>query len=181
MTTRQHIQVDLWPESIDEFVALRDRIAQTPFGGAAAMVLAMLSYTENEELGRQCLTAAVDQSRLEQGLDGYKGWRLRTPEMRRIQERIRGKGHILRSYIQGATPENGYRPPPPPWVFEVSDNPYSGDLASGTYKVFVASSGAASPRPVTLKRNNRGLWKASEWSSLTLGVREAERTIDDDL
>ena len=49
-------------------------------------------------------------------------------------------------------------------------NPYSGDASEGRLKVFVASSGAASPRPVTLQRNNRGLWKAVEWSSLTLGV-----------
>ncbi len=41
--------------------------------------------------------------------------------------------------------------------------------------------GAATPRPVTLKRNDRGVWKAYEWSSLLVGVRPPVLKIEDDL
>ena len=48
-------------------------------------------------------------------------------------------------------------------------------------KVFVWSSGADSPRPLTLIKNNRGLWKATNWSSLTVGIRPPAAPLDDDL
>jgi hypothetical protein len=89
-----------------------------------------------------------------------------------IRSQVGGQGYRLRSYVEGATPENGYRLPEPPYRVICSANPYSGDLESGEFKVFVASSGADSPRPVTVRRGEDGLWRASEWSSLLLGVRE---------
>ena len=48
-------------------------------------------------------------------------------------------------------------------------------------KLFVFSSGADSPRPVTVKKNNRGLWKATSYSSLDVGVRPPIVIVDDDL
>ncbi len=174
-----NVQIDALPQTIDEFITLRNNIAQTPFGGAAMMVLALLAYAQNKELGRQCLTATVDRGRLIEGDDGYKGWQLNRADMRRIQDRI--KPYMPRSYIQGAAPENGYQLLPPPYIIKCSDNPYSGDIEAGAYKVFVACSGAATPRPVSLKRNNRGYWKADNWSSLTVGMVAPVHHTDDDL
>jgi hypothetical protein len=94
---------------------------------------------------------------------------------------IEKQAYVPRSYVKGTTPENGYQLPAPPYVFEFSDTPYSGDVDAGTYKVFVACSGAASPRPVTVRRNNRGIWKAYEWSSLVVGVQAPAREVDDDV
>jgi hypothetical protein len=85
------------------------------------------------------------------------------------------------SYISGATPENGYDIGVPPFVVTCTDGPYSGDASTGAYKVFVASSGAASPRPVTLQINDKGIWKASEWSSLISGVQPPVVQESDDL
>ena len=145
------------------------------------MVLAFLAYVEDKALGQQCLTVAVDRERLQEGSKGYKGWQLSNGDLQRVQFQVQGKSYLPRSYIEGAMPENGYTLAGPPYVVTCSDNPYSGDINSGTYKVFVTCSGANSPRPITLKRNNRGFWKASEWSSLLVGVEAPAQTIDDDL
>ena len=181
MTSPQVVRIDSLPQSIDEFVALRDQIARTPEGGAAMMVVALLLYAGDEDIGQQCLTAAVDRERLEESAAGYKGWRLRPAELRRIRSQVKAKAYVLKSYVQGATPANRYRVPAPPYVLESSSNPYSGDPASGMYKVFISSSGASSPRPVTVRKNNRGLWKAYEWSSIIVGVMPPAQGIDDDL
>lgn len=181
MTVQQTIQINALPQSIEEFVALRNKVAETPEGGATMMVVALLAYAEDEQLGQQCLTVAVDRGRLQEGAKGYKGWQLRNTDLQRIRTQLRGSAYLPKSYIQGATPENGYQLPAPPYSFDLSGNPYSGDPSTGTYKTFIASSGAASPRPVTMKRNDRGIWKASEWSSLVVGVQAPEQETSDDL
>jgi hypothetical protein len=181
MASIQPVQVDRLPESIEDFVALRDAVAKTPQGGAAMMVVALLAFAEDEALGQQCLTVAVDRGRLQEGPDGYKGWQLRKSDMRRIGEQVARQSYLPKAYIKGATPENGYTLPAPPYIIEFSDNPYSGDPASGTYRVFVACSGAASPRPTTLKRNDKGIWKVFEWSSLVVGVQAPAAQVEDNL
>jgi hypothetical protein len=181
MVLPEHVQIGQLPQSAEEFITLRDQIATTPHGGAAAMVTALLLYAADEQLGLQCLTIAVDRDRLEAGTTGYRGWQLRRREMQRIETQIKAGPHIPRSYIHGATPENGYMLPALPYVLAFSDNPYSGDPDSGTYKLFVSCSGASSPRPVTVKRNDRGIWKAHEWSSLISGVKAPARSTEDDL
>jgi len=181
MSSLPSVQVNHIPQSIEEFVAVRDQVAQTPQGGAAVMALALLLYAQDETLGRQCLAVAVDRERLQEGPKGYKGWELRVADSQLIHSQVAGRAYMLCSYIKGATPENGYELGSAPYEFEFSDNPYSGDVESGQYKVFAHTSGAAHPRPVTVRRNNRGLWKAYEWSSLLMGVIKPARQIDDDL
>jgi hypothetical protein len=166
---------------VEEFVALRNRTAKAPQGGAAMMVVALHAYTEDEDLGRQCLTVAVDRGRLAEGSGGYRNWQLAKRALRRIQTQLSAQPYLPRSYFAGSTPENGYELGDPPYVLAFSENPYSGDPASGVYKVFVVCSGAPSPRPVAVKINNRGIWKADSWSSLITGVRRPVQSIDDDL
>jgi hypothetical protein len=45
--------------------------------------------------------------------------------------------HLPRSHFQGATPENGYQLPPPPYVCRFSYNPYSGEADGDGFKAFV--------------------------------------------
>jgi hypothetical protein len=179
MTTQ--VSIHQLPQSIEEFVALRNQVAQTPAGGAAIMIVALHVYAGDPALGQQCLTIAVDRGRLEEAADGYKGWRLRRSDMQRIARQIQNQPYLPCSYIQGAAPENGYTLPEPPYSMCFATNPYSGDPDSGTFKVFVACSGAASARPVTLKRNDHGLWKASEWSTLIVGIQAPRQVQEDDL
>lgn len=177
------ITVPALPATLDEFLAFRDAVAQTPQGGAAVMVVALWLYAQapDDPLGEQALTIAVDRSRLREDPDGYKGWGLGPRDRDHVARQMRTHPHAPRSYVQGTDPALGYRLPDPPFQIRLSKNPYSGDVDAGPYKVFVACSGADSPRPVTLQRNNRGLWKAVEWSSLTMGVKPPASTMDDDL
>src|SRR5689334_10082814 len=117
--------------------------------------------------------------------------------------RVRDHPHIAPSYIVGTHTANGYVLPPAPWVVRVDlqlSNPHSVKQdnrvrsyfdafpLSGMvqYKLFIACSGASSPRyvarspicrgsyersrPITLARNDAGIWKVDEWSSVQVGV-----------
>jgi hypothetical protein len=183
MVTYPHLSLNEIPTSLPAFIALRDQLAQTPEGGAVIIVLALYLYAHapESELGQHALIIAVDRSRLRETTDGYQGWGLLAIDFQRIQRQLRDYPWIPRSYILGTDPQNGYRVSDPPFQFEISNNVHSGDPALGVYKVFVRSSGAASPRPVTLKRNNRGLWKAREYSSLLMGLVPPKKSVDDDL
>ena len=172
MRSLPSVTIGQLPRTVAAFLALQDEIARTPQGGAAMMVLALLLYAGDVSVGHGCLAVAVDADRLSEGDQGYEGWQLRGRQRQLIRTQIGGQPHIPRSYIQGTSPENGYQLPPLPYELAFTDNPHSGEIASGTYKVFVASSGAASPRPVMLHRDATGIWKACEWSSLLVGVRD---------
>jgi hypothetical protein len=171
VTSLPSVQIEKLPQSVDEFVALRDRVARTPQGGAAMMIVALLLYAQERDLGAPCLAAAIDPGRLEAGAGGYQGMRLHRLDHSRVEMQLDAQPYLPRSYIRGATPDNGYRLPAPPYTLDFSANPYSGDPASGTTKVFVACAGADSPRPVTVRRGAHGLWQAQEWSSLVVGIR----------
>ena len=181
MTTTLPVEIGHLPQSIEEFVALRDRIADTAQGGAAVMVVALLIYAKDQVLGEQALTVAVDRERLQEAADGYRGWQVRKRPLQLIQRQILDSPHIPRSYFLGTSPERGYRLPESPLRIEWRSGPYSGDVDDSAYKVYVTSSGAASARPVTLHRNQRGFWKAYEWSSLLLGVRPPSEREPDEL
>ncbi len=165
------VEIEHLPQSVEEFVALRDRLARTPEGGAAMMVVALLLYAESEALGGPCLAVAAESSRLQEGPNGHRGWELCSTDLNLIRSQIGQRPYIVRSYLDGATPENGYALRGGSCILHISRNAYSGAEESGRCKVFVACSGADSPRPVMLARNDLGIWKAAEWSSLLVGVR----------
>lgn len=176
MAVLPSVSIDILPEKLEDFVALRDRVAVTPQGGAAVLVAALLLYVRDRDLGLQCLSAIMTHERLSEGHGGYDGRRVRTADAQHVAGQFKKQTYLPASYIKGATPANGYELPAPPYVVECSGNPYSGDLESGTYKVFVECSGASTPRPVTLKRDQQGLWKAHEWSTLTVGIQRPATT-----
>jgi hypothetical protein len=180
--SRQIVVPEL-PKTLDDFIALRDDLAVTPEGGAAMMVLALAVYAADPKarFGQDALVIAADHSRLTPKSDGYKGWNLTVRDQQHIERQMASKPWGPRSYFAGTSPGNGYRLPEPPYRFELSRNLYSGDEAEGRVKLFVATSGASRPRPVSVQRNNRGLWKALEWSSLTVGVEPPAMETDDDL
>jgi hypothetical protein len=183
MATDPLMTVNEIPSTLPAFLALRDKLAQTPEGGAVLMVLALYLYAHapESELALAALTICVDRSRLREVSDGYKGWGILAIDLQRIQRQLRDNPWVPQSYFAGTESQFGYKLSDPPYHFEMTTNPYSGDLEVGVYKVFVRSSGAASPRPVTLKKNNRGIWKAVEWSSLLMGVESPKKSLDDDL
>ncbi len=83
-----------------------------------------------------------------------------------IRDRLKDRGYIIRSYLKGTSPDNNYTPAKP-YVVEISENSYSRD-EEGYVKLFLKSSGADSPRPITLrKKASTGQWFVWQISILT--------------
>ncbi|MEQ9366701.1 MAG: hypothetical protein RIF32_20850 [Leptospirales bacterium] len=174
----ESIEVAAMPEDTGSFVALRDQLADTPEGGAAIFVLAMMKFVENPELGEKFLTIALTRDNLKKSAKGYKGYRP-GDSLQYHLNRLRKLEHLPGSYVVGSSPKDGYATQAP-YRFEFSRNKYS-EKGPRDIKVFVACSGAASPRPVRLKRNDQGVWKVFEASSLFVGVAAPVTDDGDDI
>lgn len=156
------------PADVDAFLAVRDRVATTPFGGAATLALAMLAWSQDPARGLPWLAAAIDASHLVDGPDGLQGRQPSPAVLRNLRDRLGDKPHVVRSYFVGTSPEAGYALPP---TLAVRVREQIRDVGPEEAKVFVWSSGADTPRPMRLRRSPRGWWKAVEWSSLEVGIR----------
>ena len=177
LISAQTVTVDKMPANVDEFLELRNNIATTPEGGASVFLVALKTYVENPDLGNQFLVIAVDRGSLQEG-DTYKGFSLGKSSMQLIKNQMAKNNKIPNSYIQGSTPENGYSVKGP-YEYKYKSNPYSGDPEKGLYKIFVFCSGADSARPISLKKNDKGIWKANNWSSVLVGIKK--EPVSDDL
>lgn len=177
------ITLDKLPTNIEEFLEMRNKISNTPEGGATTMIVALILYSQNAELGISCLTIAVDKSRLSKTTknEGYKGYIVSKNDLNLIQSQIKRAPYVPFSYIKGTKVDDGYKLPKGKLVFDYSTNAYSGDEKSGEIKLFIPSSGADSARPLRVKKNDAGVWKSSEWSSLIVGIRAPKVDDDDDL
>jgi hypothetical protein len=163
--------VESMPESVEDFVRLRDSLARTAAGSAACMALALLVYARDSETGEACLASMADESRLRESADGFQGRELGNRDLRLIEDQLRGRPWLAASYVKGTSPETGYEFGAGPLSFDVRPDPLSPEDPQDREKVFIVSSGADSPRPLTLQRDGQGIWRAVEWSSLLVGVR----------
>lgn len=167
----KEITISKIPGTPEEFVQMRDALATSPEGGAAILIAALMAFSVNRDLGMACLTIALDADNLTKGnaykgfqpagnfnyhlgrMDGYKRWPF-----------------LAFAYVKGGTPNDGYAVKnTPPFIVVTSRNKFSGDEASGKVKVFVDVVGFR-PRPISLRKNANGHWKALELSSMWLDV-----------
>ena len=176
----QTITINQQPKTVEEFIKIRNEIATTPYGGGAMFVLALKIFTEDNELGIKCLIASITLSRLSNSNDFYKGYDILRTDLSRINSQLKYHLYLPKSYIDGSNPENAYNVKLP-YIINLKSNPYSGSMADEKFKVFIKCSGADSPRPITLEKNNKGLWKAKEWSSIIVGIRKPVKIINDDI
>lgn len=179
-TIEHTIPIGPLPTTIEEYITIRDQIAYTPEGGAAAFVLALACYAQDPTQGLPYITISITMNLLDTDPNGYKGRRPRLAILQNLRDRLHdAKAHIPRSYFQGTSPENAYTLPEGSLSVRIREQRDStqGDRA----KVFVYSTGADSPRSVSLLRNDKGIWKATEWSSLEVGVRAPVSSQSDDL
>ncbi|MCR9143002.1 MAG: hypothetical protein NXI24_12180 [bacterium] len=174
----QSIEIEALPDDPKSFVELRNELAGTPEGGAAIFILAMMKFVEDPEVGEKFMTIALDRGNLKKSAKGYKGYRPGNSLQYHLN-RLRKLTHLPASYVAGTSPQNGYAAAAP-YRFEFSRNKYS-EIKPTRIKVFVACSGASSPRPVTLRRNDRGVWKVAEASSLFVGVAAPVSDDGDDI
>ncbi len=161
------ITVDKLPSSTEEFITFRDKMATTPEGGAVAFIVASMLYSQNPSMGRECVIIQTDMSQLQQSNSGYKGFDLTSSNNFQLKQ-IDSRKHIPFSYVQGTTNENGYQLPGGAMKFKIERTM---DAGPNMIKVFVWSTGADSARPITLKKNDKGIWKPVEFSSIMVAVR----------
>jgi hypothetical protein len=165
----KEIEISSIPTSAEEFVVLRDRLATTPEGGAAATVAALLAFSKSPEVGLQCLTLILDQRNVGNGTV-IKGHAPIGAIMYHV-DRISGYDmwpYLAYAYLKGAKAESNYAVSAP-FKVVTSRQRNSGSDSSGQVKVYLECDGFR-PRPISLHRNDKGIWKAYEMSSLFLNV-----------
>ncbi len=172
-------QIPRIPSTIDDFTSIRDGLANSPEGGAAVFILAMMLYAKDKTLGMQALTIAMDRNNLREEMTGYKGFALSRSYDYHLGN-FSKKPYWANAYIDGTSPDNGYALGSAPYTLQIGRNS-SSEQANGVIKVFVKCSGADSPRPIALKANDKGIWKVSECSSMFLDMRAPDSKISDDL
>lgn len=174
LTERTPVSFSSEPSTIEEFKSIQAATATTPEGGVAILVLAISLYGKNPELGRKAVVLSVISKNRQKsnkptaidgvdlgGSDSYLLGQLDKYKM------------LPNGYWKGSEPSNGYTPSFPLTV-ETFTNPYSGEESSGRIKLFVATKGASSYRPVTVEKDSDGLWRAKEMSSLYVGMMPAK-------
>lgn len=138
MNKNEVITFDTLPKNVAELEPIAQDCFGSPFKMAALAVAILMNYENDKD-------ATVEM------LNYIKGPRPLTPfEIQFLRDRLGGKMYVVRSFFKGTTVENDYTVPPAPFAIEVSDNPYSyqnQDYAT----LYLHSSGADSPRPVTLR------------------------------
>ena len=157
------------PASPGAFDAVWNGTAKDPEGAAACFVLAALLLERNPALGEQCMlrVASPDGYNIRNGKPGNS--------FKELVRRMKEQPWIARSYVQGATPANGYAVSPPyRIVFDGSAGSPRGRPGGNKAKVFVVCAGADSARPVTVSAEAEG-YRIYEASSISVGIRPPAR------
>lgn len=177
------ITIAALPRTVEDFQNLRDQHGNTPSGAAALFATALIVYAENQQAGLPMLILMlVNDNTLMQTASanrGYRGFDL-TANTRFLTDRVIPAPWVPRSYVQGTSPVSHYTLPSGPLRFSFTTNNYT-VISPTELRMFIASTGADTPRPLRLKRNSAGLWKVAEFSSLVVGVRPPEKPDTDDL
>jgi hypothetical protein len=166
-TTEDRVHLGLLPPTLQDFEHLQ-KAATTPERGATMLVLAMLVFENYPDEAEKMVVAAITDNNLVIAQDGT---RTLMPHMKdHLHKRLVQDPNIARSYVEGATPQNRYTMPEGQgYTFRFSRNRLS-QVSDTEVRVFIATSGQSSPRPVFMKKQENGLWKAEESSSLFVGV-----------
>ena len=136
---------DALPQTLEALQALPEAKLDTAFKTTALTILALSRYESDPETTYAMLS----------WLKGPEDFS--TSEKSFLQDRLRGKEYKVRSFFEGATPENDYTPNKP-YVISVIENPYSFDNENWA-TLYVSSGGADNPRNIKLrKKPSTGQW-----------------------
>lgn len=133
------------PQNVAQLQALHEASLDSAFKTTALTILALCRYEHSPE-------DAIAMLNFLKGPAEVSGY-----EKQFIRERLQGKAYIPRSYLAGATPQNGYQPTTP-YTVTVIENPYSFDNENWA-TLYVSSGGADNPRTIKLrKKPSTGQW-----------------------
>ncbi len=155
------------PDTIPAYQELQQS-ANTPEGAAALFIVGMLKQESSPNMARAFMTLSLSNDQLVDGPNGYQG---RQPDttMNDHLKRLANDPAIARSYITGATPQNRYTLPAGDMTMYFTRNRLS-EVTPDEIRVYVATSGAGTARPVYMKREGDGIWRVAECSSLFVGI-----------
>ena len=136
---------DALPQTLEALQALPEAKLDTAFKTTALTILALSRYESDPQTAYAMLS----------WLKGPEDFS--TSEKSFLQDRLRGKEYKVRSFFEGATPENDYTPNKP-YVISVIENPYSFDNENWA-TLYVTSGGADNHRNIKLrKKPSTGQW-----------------------
>lgn len=175
------VTLSAMPTDIPSFLAIRDQIARTPEGGAVMFILAAHLYGIDRKLGLDAFTIAFDRANLQESGKGYQGFAPAGSVMYLI-DKLQGRPWVAQTYVQGTSPADGYALPTPPYVFRSFNNQVS-VVDEVTRRIMFHTSGADNPRPLTVRVNDKGIWKVKEGSSLFTDMKKPGHgvAVSDDL
>lgn len=131
------IVFDKLPQSLEEMKNCEYGSLEKPEYTAALFIVAMTHYTNNPDMALEMV-------------DFLNGPANVSPYDRQfLNDRMRDKEYLPWSFFKGATPDNDYEPSIP-YTIKVEKNPHS-EIKPDYVKLFIASGGADSPRPIELK------------------------------
>ena len=152
------------PKTLDELKALPEADLSTPFRTAALTVAALCSYEDNQEATFEM----INFLRGPRPMSAY--------EQQFLRDRLGGKMYVIRSFFAGTSPQNNYTPSEP-LSLTFFEDPYT-YANEGYAKLNIRSSGADSPRQITLrKKPSTGewfLWENYLLSDIRIPVAEDE-------
>ena len=136
---------DALPQTLEALQTLPEAKLDTAFKTTARTILALSRYESDPQTAYAMLS----------WLKGPEDFS--TSEKNFLQDRLRGKEYKVRSFFEGAIPENDYTPNKP-YVISVIENPYSFDNENWA-TLYVTSGGADNPRNIKLrKKPSTGQW-----------------------
>jgi uncharacterized protein DUF6935 len=160
------VELGLLPPTLQDFQHLQEG-AVTPERAATLFIMAMLVHEDFPDIAKEMIIAATTQNNLVTLSDGSMDL---LPYMKDHLKRLGKDPAIARSYVTGATPQNDYQiPSGAGYAFKFSRNRLS-EVSKTQVRVFVETSGAGTPRPVTLQKQQDGTWRAEEVGSLFVGI-----------
>jgi len=175
------VMVPVVPANVEDFVKLRNNIAQTPFGGAAIVILALYIVTQSEDMGFKCLTAALDASLLTHKfcddddiafeMSFLREIVISAQLMADIKAILTEKKYIPASYFSGTSPDMNYQVAHP---FTITLHQGAEEPDSELITLQVTSTGDTNKRFVTLTTTEQGLWKGKEILDLLKDVSPPE-------
>ena len=145
------------PDSEAEFRAAKRLLCRTPQGAACLLSMATLIYCNprTTKLGEICMRLSIHPD-----VNFSRA-------LRDFSSRMKSDPSIAASYIQGTRPGNRYALPS---TLTCKIRTQHVDVRAGRHKVFVYSTGADTPRPITMKATASGEFLAKEFSSLMVEV-----------
>lgn len=145
------------PESLSEFEFTAQLGLQKPENTCALFLLALRLFIKNRIEGVEAINI----------LRGPRP--LSNAEIQFLQDRFIDKPYLPLAYFEGAAPQNNYTPSVP-YTVKFYPDPRPQDCQPGYMRLYLKTTGADSPRAITL-RTKENSWYLWEYPAVLMGIR----------